>query len=450
MRMRAGVRRLLLVGPCGMGKTVLAATMARGAMERGKRLQFWCHRKELIVQTVRTFVEAADLHVGIVAADFPSDQAAPVQVCSVHSLRRRVGKVRVPDIIVVDEAHHQPSATYAALSQAYPSAFFIGVTASPVRLDGKGLRPFFDEMIVGPSTEELIALGFLSPYRFFAPSTVDLSRVHTVAGDYNKKETDDTMRASSVVGDAIGTYAKHCQGGKALVFAWSISSSEALAASFVSAGVPAVHVDGDTPAQPRLQAMRDFEAGRTRVLCSVDLMGEGVDVPSVDAVFMLRPTQSLGVYIQQSGRGLRIAPGKDHVKIFDHANNWSRHGLPDDPRTWTLDGITKAPGERLQPIKRCPACFAVASAARKVCPYCQAAYPVKERKVVQVAGELAETELSALRARIPELGRECRTLADWQALAVRLGYKAQWGWFRWQHATARKRLQRPAGAFGGR
>jgi superfamily II DNA or RNA helicase len=234
------------------------------------------------------------------------------------------------------------------------------------------------------------------------------------------------------------------------VFAWSLASSQAIADAFRFHGIAAQHVDGETPAAERKHAMDRFRDGTLRVLCNVELFGEGLDVPACDAVFLLRPTASLGLYLQQCGRGLRPAAGKTAVRIFDHVNNWSRHGLPDDPRTWTLDGIEKAPGQRLQPIKRCAACFAVASAARKVCPYCQAAYPVKERKVQQVAGELAETELSSLRARIPELGRECRTLSDWQALAVRLGYKAQWGWFRWQHATARKRLQRPAGAFGGR
>lgn len=441
--MRAGVKRLLLVGPCGMGKTVLAATMAQHASAKGKRTQFWVHRKELTRQSVRTFVEAADLHVGIIGAGFPSDASAPVQVCQVQSLRKRADKVKAPDIIIVDEAHHQPSATYAKLAAAYPDAFFIGVTASPVRMDGKGLRPFFDEMIVGPSTSELIDAGFLSPYRFYAPSVVDMSKVHTVAGDFNKKEASEKMRASSVVGDAVSTYRTHCEHGKALLFAWSIESSMALADAFNAAGVPALHVDGETDDTLRLRAMQDFEAGRVRVLCSVDLLGEGIDVISVDAVFLLRPTQSLGVYIQQTGRGLRIAPGKDHVKIFDHANNHTRHGLPDDPRAWTLDGISKDAVSKPQPLKRCASCFRVTGAARALCPFCGAAYPVKARKVVQVAGELAETELSALRANAWQDAREAQSLAELQAIAKRCGYKPGWAWFRWK-----LKQQRPSGARG--
>ena len=119
-KMRAGVRRLLLVSPCGSGKTVLVAAMASGAVARGKRVHFWTHRRELVEQSVETFVSAADIHTGIIAAGYPSSPKAPVQVCSVQTLARRVERVQPPDIIVVDEAHHQVSATYRALAAAYP------------------------------------------------------------------------------------------------------------------------------------------------------------------------------------------------------------------------------------------------------------------------------------------------------------------------------------------
>lgn len=437
-RMRAGVRRLCLVAPTGSGKTVLVARMAQGAVERGKRVQFWVHRREILDQAVRTFVEAAELHTGIISAGYPSDSAAAVQVCSVQTLAKRHARVPVPDIIVVDEAHHQASPTYAALAAAYPKAFFIGVTATPTRGDSKGLRPFFDEMIVGPSTADLIAAEFLAPYRLFAPSTVDMSHVHRVAGDYNKAETSAVMAKTQVVGDAVSTYAKHAAHTHALVFAWSIESSKALAEAFNARGIPAAHLDGDTPKLDRDRLMREFRSGTLKAICSCQLFTEGLDVVGVDSVFLLRPTQSLGLYLQMVGRGLRPAPGKTCL-LFDHVGNFERHGLPDDPRAWTLDGISKAASERLSPMKRCAECFLISGVLAKVCPHCGAVYPVKPRKVVQVAGELAETELSALRARLPELGRECRTLSDWQTLAKRLNYKSGWAWFRWSHAAKHRR-----------
>lgn len=433
--LKRGCKRLCLQSSTGSGKTVLTAQMLASAAARGKRAWFVVHRKELLDQAVRTFVEAADLHVGLVAAGFPSDASAPVQVCAVQSMKRRLAKLRAPDLIVWDECHHLPSQSWASIAGALPNASHIGLTATPARLDGRGLRPFFDALLCGPSTADLIAQGYLAPYRLYAPAQFDASALHKVAGDYNRAEVSEQLGRSTVVGDAVGTYQRHAESGRALVFAWSIASSQAIADSFCAAGIPAAHVDGETPAIERADAMRRFRSGELRVLCNCELFGEGLDVPACDAVFLLRPTASLGLYLQQCGRGLRPAAGKDAVRIFDHVGNWSRHGLPDDPRAWTLDGIEKAPGERLQPLKRCAQCFAVASAARKFCPYCSATYAVKERKVVQVAGELAETELSRLRAEVADRAKLCRSLRDWQNLGKIMGYAPGWAWHRW---TARR------------
>src|SRR5262249_15296332 len=151
---------------------------------------------------------------------------------------------------------------------------------------------------------------------------------------------------------------QQAHGGRALVFVWSLVASEALAQAFTDAGTPAAHVDGDTPAAERARAMAAFRAGDLRVLCNVDLFGEGLDVPAVDAVFLLRPTDSLGLYLQQCGRGLRPAPGKPFVRIFDHIGNWTRHGLPDEARAWSLDGQPKQ--KKAEPAgRRCARCLAV-------------------------------------------------------------------------------------------
>lgn len=436
--LRHGIRRVLVQAPTGSGKTCLVAHMLAGAAAKGKRAWFVVHRKELLAQAVETFVTAADLHVGIIAAGYPSDSSAPVQVCNVKSLRKRLAKVRHPDLVVFDECHHQPSKTWSDISAALPNAVHIGLTATPARLDGRGLRPYFDALVIGPSTADLIAQGYLSPYRLFAPAAFDASKLHKIAGDFNRAEVSAAMKPT-VIGDAVGTYQRHADGGRALVFAWSLDASRAIAAEFNTRGIPAAHVDGETPSVERAASMRAFREGVIRVLTNCELFGEGLDVPAVDSVFLLRPTASLGLYLQQIGRGLRPAVGKTSVRIFDHVSNYTRHGLPDDPRAWTLDGIERSSAPKLAPLKRCASCFLIASAAAKVCPYCQAPYPVKARKVVQLAGELAETELSTLRARLPELGRACRTLQDWQDLAKRLNYKSGWAFFRHQAAAGHRR-----------
>ncbi len=437
--MRQGVRRLCIQGATGMGKTVLAAQLLAHAAEKGRRSWFVCHRREILEQTVKTFVLSADLHVGIVAAGYPSDAAAPVQVCSVQSLLRRMGKIPKPDLIVFDEVHHINAATWTAVANACKDSFQIGITATPCRTDGRGLRPFFDALLCGPSTADLIAAGWLAPYQLYAPSSISVRGVHTIAGDYNRKELSETMRASTVVGDAVSTYRRHCPEARALVFAWSIESSHALASAFTMAGIPAAHVDGETPAAQRAEAMQRFRDGDIRVICNCELFGEGLDVPSVDAVFLLRPTQSLGLYLQQCGRGLRPAAGKPAVRLFDHVNNYERHGLPDDAREWTLDGIDKTAAKKLAPVKRCAVCFAVAGAGARKCPYCGAEYPVKARKVVQVAGELGEVDLATLRGQVRELQRDCKTLAEWQALAKKLHYKPGWAYMAWTRSMRHRR-----------
>ena len=433
--LRGGTRRLLLQCPTGAGKTVLVAHLLASAAAKGKRAWFCVHRKELLDQAVQTFVEAADIHTGIVAAGHPIDVSAPVQVCSIGSLKRRLSKLPAPNLIVWDECQHTPSASWSSIASAFPNVHQLGLTATPLRLDGKGLRQHFDAMLLGPTVADLIAQGYLSPYRFFAPAQFDASALHTVAGDYNRAEVSAAMKPA-VIGDAVTTYQRQADGGRALVFAWSLDASRAIAEAFHARGIPAAHVDGETPAAERAGAMRAFREGSIRVICNCDLFGEGLDVPAVDAVFLLRPTASLGLYLQQCGRGLRPSPGKSAVRLFDHVNNWTRHGLPDDPRTWTLDGEAKGGRKKLAALKRCATCFFVAVASSRCCPSCQSPYPVKAREVRHVAGDLVEADIDALRDRSLREEYDCRTLHDWQALAKRRGFKSGWAWHRW---TMRKR-----------
>jgi len=433
--LRQGCKRLLIQCPTGAGKTVLVAHMLASAAARGKRAWFCVHRKELLEQAVQTFVDAADIHTGIVAAGYPTDASAPVQVCSVGSLKRRMSTLPKPDLLVWDECHHVPSKSWAAIAAAVPQAHQLGLTATPQRLDGKGLGDYFDRLLLGPTVAQLIADGYLSPYRLYAPGTVSTARMHHVAGDFNRAEVATAMNSSTVVGDAVATYQQDAAGGRALVFVWSLDASRALADAFTAAGIPAAHVDGETPTDERKRAMAAFRAGSLRVLCNVDLFGEGLDVPAVDAVFLLRPTDSLGLYLQQCGRGLRPAPGKAAVRIFDHVGNWTRHGLPDEDRQWSLKGETKTPRETATG-RRCAECFAVSPPGARVCAACGAAFPRKERKVEQTDGVLVEANLTELRARLHEREAQCRTLQDWQDLAKEMKYASGWAWYRW---TARRR-----------
>lgn len=434
--MQQGARRILIQLPTGGGKTVLIAQMLATAAVRRRRAWFCVHRKELLDQSAQTFIEAADIHTGIVAAGYPSSPLAPVQVCSVQSLQKRASKLRPPDLVVFDECHHLASKSWADVAALFPDAIQIGLSATPQRLDGQGLSAHFDVMVQGPTTAWLIAQGFLSPYRLFAPSaSLSMAGVHHVGGDFNRKEVAAKMDNSTVVGDALSHYQQHGGAGRALVFAWSLDASRAIAQQFNDAGVPAQHVDGETPKPERAAAMRRFRAGDLRVLTNVELFGEGLDVPAVDSIFLLRPTDSLGLYLQQVGRGLRAAPGKTSVTIFDHVNNWQRHGLPDDERTWTLEGKKRGPRDSLALSKRCMKCFGVCRLSVVACPYCGNVFDVQSRQVAQVAGTLQEADLGALRlfgfsggATTTQPKTATQTLEDFQALAKAKGYKSGWAW----------------------
>lgn len=334
--------------------------------------------------------------------------------------------------LTVHNCHHQASKTWSDIAKRFPRAAHIGLTATPERLDGKGLAPYFDALIQGPTTADLIDAGYLSHYALYTPPVqIDTSGLRMKAGDFDRHEVDARMTASTVVGDAVSHYVQHCAGGRALVFAWNLAASRQLADDFSAHGVPAAHVDGETPRPERADAMKRFRDGQLRVLCNVDLFGEGLDVPAVDAIFLLRPTSSLGLYLQQVGRGLRPAPGKTLVKIFDHVNNWQRHGLPDDVREWKLEGREKRSRNSEAMGRRCDKCFGVSPIGSTACKYCGQPFPVQAREITQVDGSLMEMnpeELRALRANQRDFYQYCKTLEEWKALARKLGYHSGWAW----------------------
>lgn len=395
---RSGKRRILVQMPTGAGKTAWAAYLLQRAVEKGATAQFWVHRRELIRQSVLCLADAG-VETGIIAAGFAPNRNAPVQVCSVQSLRRRIDKIPEPDLLICDEIHHAPAATWDIMLAHYAKAVRIGLSATPWRLTGEGLRPWFDEMIIGPSTAELIQEGWLSPYRLFAPGHLDLSGVHTVAGDYNQKELAEKMKRSAVTGDCLSHYQKYVPGKRALIFMWSVESSIDMARQFNDAGIPAAHIDGTTDDRIRDRAIQMFESGEIRVLSNVNIASEGLNIPGIEALFLLRPTQSLTLYLQAIGRALRPFPGKQEAWIFDHAGNVRRHGLPDDPRDWSLDGEPKkhkTKEEKEDRVRVCPQCERAHGMHVRVCD-CGYVLVQSLELDVDAEAELTEVRAAAIR-----------------------------------------------------
>ena len=428
--LRAGIKSVLIQSATGSGKTALAARMLKTASDRGNGAWFICHRRELVTQSAITFAAAAVDH-GIIAAGFDGDRRRPVQICSVQTLARRWQTLARPKLIVWDECHHVAAASWGAIHKEFPEAVHIGLTATPERLDGTGLGAWFKEIVYGPPVRQLIDDGYLSDYRLFAPSAIDTKGVHSKYGDFVKSELNKVVDKPRITGDAISHYAKYCGGKRALIFAVSIEHSLHIVEQFRAAGIRAEHVDGTTQASERDSIFRRFVSGNTLALSNVEIAGEGVDIPAVEAAILLRPTQSLAMYLQQVGRALRPAQGKAAAIILDHAGNSARHGLPDDPREWSLLG-TKSSKAARDPddikVKQCPMCYSTVRQHVSECRHCGHVFVTVGREIEEVAGELEEVNAREQRALMRRDQGMANSLEELIRIGTLRGYKNARGW----------------------
>jgi superfamily II DNA or RNA helicase len=426
---RAGSRAPLLVLPTGAGKTVVFSEITRSATERGRRILVLVHRRELIAQASHKLSLAGVTH-GVIAAGFP-DSDAPVQVASVQTLVRRLSRIHhPPDLIVIDEAHHATAGSWSRILQHWPDALRLGVTATPVRADGRGLSAIFDRLVLGPSVADLIGASFLSPARIYAPPVqADLTGIKRRAGDFAVEDAAERLDRPSVIGDAIAHYRRLADSQQAITFCCSLRHAEHVCESFNAAGIPAATLLGSTDPLDRDRIVAQFAAAQIRVLVTVDVVSEGFDIPAASCAILLRPTASLGLYLQQVGRVLRPAPGKTHAVILDHVGNVHRHGWPDDHRDWSLDGIARGRGSSGPPapsVRTCPSCFA-AFRPQLLCPLCGTYTAPPARQVRQVDGELKELRREAVRQRVAER-KQARSIGELLALAKQRGYSPAWAW----------------------
>ena len=387
-----GHRAPLLVMPTGAGKTQVFTYITAAMAQRNLSVTILVHRRELIAQASRKLTQAGVTH-GIIAAGTPAT-FAPIQVASVQTLIRRLEDTSAPDLIIIDEAHHAVAGSWGKILDHWPDALRLGVTATPSRLDGRGLSDNFDVIVHGPTVSDLTASGYLAPCKLYAPPQVaDLSAIPTRAGDFASDAAAAAMDKPSITGDAIDHYRRICPGAPAIAFCCTTDHAEHVAAQFRSAGFSSSAILGTTPIAQRDQQLKDLASGAIQILTSVDVISEGTDVPAVTTAILLRPTASLGLYLQQVGRILRPAPGKPHAIVLDHVGNIHRHGWPDDLRTWSLDSKPRRQRDNAPAptVRTCPVCFAAFKPA-PVCPVCGAPSQLTPREIQQRDGELQELE----------------------------------------------------------
>lgn len=447
-----GRKSILIQSPTGSGKTALTAHMLGVSSSRGIPSWFIVHRRELIMQSARTF-DGVGIRYGIIASGFPEDTRPLVQIASIQTLARRLDKVKRPALIVWDECHHVASKSWSTVHAKFSDAIHIGLTATPQRLDGTGLGKWFQVMVQGPSVSELIRQGYLANYRAYAPSKIDVSALHIRMGDYAKEEMIAAVDKPTITGDAVSHYMRLAAGKRALVFAASIQHSNHIVTQFLESGIPAEHIDGDTEAHIRDGAMKRFAAGKTLILSNVDLFGEGLDIPGIEAVVLLRPTASLGLALQQIGRALRPAEGKSHAIILDHVGNLERHGLPDDDREWSLAGRekTKRGKQEKEPsVRVCPKCFACMKSGVTACEYCKHIFPVKSREVTEQEGELVEVDREQLRLERKREQGKASSLDELIAVGKQRKYKNPYMWAKYVLQARNKLARKQTVNIGGK
>lgn len=428
---RAGRRAPILVAPTGFGKTHTSAEIIRRAISKGRRVWFLAHLREILDATAGK-LRTENIQHGFVMAGRMANRHLPVQVVSVQTAVRRLDMLERPDLIIIDEAHLAVAATYQSIIDwAGPECWRLLLTATPVRLDGRGMGEVADCIVPTCTTGELIDEGLLAPIKYYAPSRPDLSGVSSVGGDYNLGQLAAAMDKPHLTGSAVSHYGQLARHRPAVAFCVSVEHAQHVAAQFQAAGFRATAISGDSDPVVRDAALTDLQAGRLDVVCNCQLWVAGVDAPAVSCIIQLAPTQSLVKYLQSIGRGLRTHPGKDCCIVLDHAGNSERHGSPLEPREWSLKAKARRKGAAKAevPAKTCPACYRTVAAVATDC-VCGHHFTPKPRELEHIEGELVEQDLRAVQqARRREQGR-AHTEADLVAIGRARGMKRPELWAR--------------------
>jgi superfamily II DNA or RNA helicase len=419
-------RKVLAVLPTGGGKSVCLSYVA--SLEPG-RIWVIAHRQELLKQ-LSDALKLFSIPHGMVKSGMPFDPSQRVQVASIQTLAKRHHLLPPPDLIIYDEVHHLLSRVAKQTVESYPNANLLGVTATPCRLNGQGLGEVFDHMILGPTTRWLTDNGFLSPAEYYAPPQVaDTSHLSQRGGDFAKEEAEAVMNKPTVTGNAVEHYQRICDGVPMLVFCTSVQHAKDVADEYASAGYRAASVDGSMSDEDRKDRIQGLGNGKWQVITSCDLIGEGLDVPIVEAAQLLRPTASLGLHLQQIGRVLRFVKGKT-AKILDHVGNVRRHGFATTQHPWSLAGTVKSRKPKEVALRTCERCF-LAHDPAPCCPMCGYEYPKKEKaltRIENVGGELVRIEETKEERAVAM--RDARSMVELIAFAKARGYKNAGFWAR--------------------
>lgn len=392
-----GNRRVVMQGPTGFGKTLVASKIIEGARDKGNRVIFTAPAVSLIDQTVLAFEAEGIRNIGVMQANHPrTDPLAQVQIASVQTLARR----DIPDaaLVIVDECHIRAEVIEKLMDER-PDVFFVGLSATPWA-KGMGLR--WQDLVIPVTIAGLIEQGFLSKFTAYAPDVPDLSGVKVKAGEYAEAGLQDIMGDAKLIGSVVNTWLERGENRPTLCFGVNRAHAGELSTQFEREGIATAYVDAHTDRIEREVINRRFRDGEVRVICSVRTMTTGVDLP-VSCIIDAAPTKSEMLHVQKIGRGLRVNPGTEDCLILDHAGNSLRLGLVTDISHTRLD--TTRPGQKAETKpaaeklpKPCVKCETLHTG--KTCPACGherkpvAGFDVADGELVEITAKKAAATMA--------------------------------------------------------
>lgn len=427
-----GVQRILIQLPTRGGKSGIIALLTEHYA--GRAVWFFAHTGILIDQMSQEYTDHGIRH-GIIRPDAPQLNYR-VQVISKDSLlarhrRGQLGSMSRPEVIIIDETHLALAETYQQILAIYPDAVIVGLTATPIRLDRKGLGRIFQEMITGPTIQELQAREILCPIDTYAVDLFDSTGVHSTGGDFNAAEVLEKVDKPFIIKEIVKNWEKLALGRKTLAFCASIQHARDMAEQFNLAGYPAVAIDSKDGRDVIKKKLADFYAGVYKVLCSVNLFLMGLTVKDCDCIIQGRPTESLMIYMQSVGRGMMFLQGKTLINL-DCVNNYSRHGLPEDDREWSLEDTPKRKKKEVDQatLKVCPSCLRPVKVQVRTCPHCDFVWTVTaSRTPEEKDGQMVKIQKGRDLTRA--IAEGAANLRQAMHIAKEMGQTPSQGWFVW-------------------